>query len=142
MQGNGAEQQGKKKGKKMKKLTPQELLEVLEAHQDMLLGWIRFKDDPDHLVDIESIAVNGNAVQLEVKPFEDEVIEETNDYWAFNRLSVLVTGLECYADGLPFYECFPSPKKKVYGYHPSRSDIKNMINILLTKEQQEELLEY
>ncbi len=56
----------------MKKLTPQELLEVLEAHQDMLLGWIHFKDKPSHLVDVESIAVNGNAVQIEVIPFEDE----------------------------------------------------------------------
>ena len=126
----------------MKKLTPQELLEVLEAHQDMLLGWIHFKDEPSHLVDIESIAVNGNAVQLEVIPFEDEVIEETNDHWAFDRLSVLITGLECYANGLHFYECFPPVDDGIFGEHPSRSDIKDMINILLTKEQQEELVEH
>ena len=55
---------------KKNKLTPEELLEVLEAHQDMLLGWIHFKDKSSHLVDVESLAVNGNAVQIEVAPFE------------------------------------------------------------------------
>jgi len=53
-----------------KKLTKEELMEVLIENQDRIIAFINFATKSGHLVDIESICINGNAIQLEVKPFD------------------------------------------------------------------------
>ena len=53
----------------MKKVTTEQLVEILRDNQDKLIAFINFADQTGHLVDIESICINGNAVQLEAKPF-------------------------------------------------------------------------
>ena len=52
--------------------TKEQLLENLRDNQVKLIGFINFTHQSGHVVDIESICINGNAVQLEVKPFESE----------------------------------------------------------------------
>jgi len=52
------------------KLTKEELAKVLIDNQDKIIAWIHFEHQAGHVVDIESVAINGDAVQLEVKPFD------------------------------------------------------------------------
>ena len=52
------------------KLTKEELLEILNNNRDMLIAFINFNDAAGHLVDIGTLCINGNAVQIEVKPLD------------------------------------------------------------------------
>ena len=65
--------------------------------------------------------------------------------WAFDRLSILVTALQCYANGENWGDCFPTGRGVEGEFtgennHPTPEDVSYILNCLLSKEQQEEIL--